>query len=259
MAVILKRTSTSGAYTPFECDQPEYFRRTPYYENFIAGRGLNHPGYDHIISATQEKRTSSRVPDIITVRTIRVCSQRFKDFVEQWEPDIHFFEPFALKRKNGEDLGPHYKYGIGQDIDCLFTGALTEHFYSDVTHDGKTRFNFNSRQAIVNAWICEKRPEKYDYPLIEISAQAVAGAHLWTMAPLCKGSCDEPMVMSDAMYKAYRKEKFQQLDYMCKAHEIDRPWIAEENMGPMLEDWRERERHIALHWPKDPPRHGRGV
>lgn len=256
MAVIVKRNSRGGSYTPFEPDQPEYYRQTPDYGDFIRGRGLRVPGYDHITSATQVKKTASRIPDIITVRTIRVCNQRFRDFVEDWEPGLHFFVPFALKRKSGEDLGPHYKYSIGQDIDCLLTGELQQHFKGYDAADGSRTFEFSIGQAITHASYSEQYPDKSNAPAIRISKPAITGAHLWTMGLLGLGDSDEPMVMSDAMYKAFKKEKFRELDYKCLAHEVDKPWTAEENMGPMLDAWREREKQIALHWPEHPARRG---
>ncbi|MEO7690808.1 MAG: DUF1629 domain-containing protein [Sphingomonas sp.] len=256
MAVIVKRNTIGSSYTPFEPDQPEYYRITPHYGDFIRGIGLNVPAYDHITSATQVKKTTGRIPDIITVRTIRVCSQRFRDFVEEWEPGLHFFVPFTLKRKNGENLGPHYKYGIGQDIDCLLTEELQQHFNGFDTADGGRKYEFFVGQATGKAGYREQYPDESSAPEIRISKPAISGAHLWTMGLLGLGDCDEPMVMSDAMYKAFKKEKFRELEYQCLAHEVDKPWTAEENMGPKLDAWREREKQIAIHWPKHPARRG---
>lgn len=257
MAVILARNNIATQYVPFEPDQPNYFRHSHSYGDVVDGLRLNEPPFDHITSATQTKRTNGRVPDIITVRTIRVCSRRFKDFLEFWEPGLHFFQPFELKRASGEVVGEYFKYGVGQDIDCLLTDKLTRYFRVEETSDRGRQPNFDWREAIKQAWYQEKYPDKSDHPPIEISGPAVQGAHLWTMGRLVLGGCDEPMVMSDAMYAAFRNEKFGELYYHCKAHEIDRPWIAEENMGPMIDVWRERERQIATHWPRNPQRRGK--
>jgi hypothetical protein len=254
--MVLKRRYTGAAYTPFEPDQPEHFRGGQNYYEFIAGRCLWEPGYDHITSATQERKTAGRVPDIITVRTIRVCSQRFKDFVESWEPGLHFFEPFILKRKTGEDLGAWYKYSVGQDVDCLLTEGMEKHFTGHPDHDGSTNWSFHISQAMTQAWYAELHPDKSDEPPLRVSSEAIAGVHLCTLGILGVRGVDSPMLMSDAMYAAFRKEKFRELDYVCRAEIVDQPWRAEDNMGPMLDKWRAREAEIARCWPKDPPRRG---
>ncbi|NIJ19654.1 hypothetical protein FHS95_001323 [Sphingomonas naasensis] len=259
MPVLLKRCITGAAYTPFDADQPDYFRGGQNYYEFRAGRCLWEPGYDHITSATQERKTAGRIPDIITVRTIRVCSQRFKDFVESWEPGLHFFEPFTLRRKTGEDLGAWYKYSVGQDIDCLLTAGVEQHFSSYPDHDGGTRWNFDIGNAVKHAHYSQQHPDKADTPPLRVSGAAIEGAHWWTMGLLGLHGVDSPMLMSDAMYAAFRKEKFREFDDLGRVEIADQPWRAEENMGPMLDQWRAREAEIARRWPADPPRRGRAA
>jgi hypothetical protein len=43
--------------------------------------------------------------------------------------------------------------------------------------------------------------------------------------------------MSDQMHAEYRKQKLTGLLSRCPAVEIDRPWVAAENMGPLLAKW----------------------
>jgi hypothetical protein len=45
------------------------------------------------------------------------------------------------------------------------------------------------------------------------------------------------LFISDEFRDAYRKERMRGLIIEKKCKVIDRPWVAEEQMGPMLDQW----------------------
>jgi hypothetical protein len=110
---------------------------------------------------------------------------------------------------------------------------------------------------VTAAWFQHKYPDKGDGTRIEISAQAVAGRHLWLgglLAHRARGG--EQIFMSDQMHAEYRKQKLTGLLSRCPAVEIDRPWVAAENMGPLLAKWEAREAAVRANWPDAAARHG---
>ncbi len=123
MAWLCKRAISGLQYTPLEFDQPEDYGREPWMA-FLEGRDLFRPA-GWLSSATQVRSTKGQLPDVFTERTHHLCNQRFKDLVEELEPNIHFFKPILLKRKNGDKIGNHYLWTVGQDIDCVLTEGWT--------------------------------------------------------------------------------------------------------------------------------------
>ncbi len=253
MAQIFRRRITGLNYTGFIVDN-EVIGPDVRWISFCKGEGLPIPEYD-TFSATHAARTTSRVPDILTIRVGNICSQRFKDFVETWEPGLHFFNPVKLKRKNGEPIENYYLWTVGQDIDCILTNGC-EGFWERESDGSVSGLNFD--EAVTRAACKTKYPVGYDGTEIQISKPAVAGCHLWMGGLLgFGGRGGEQYFMSDEMYAAYKKEKFQNLEFMCVAHEIDQEWVPEMEMGDIVEKWRAREAAIAQHWPKVPARRGR--
>jgi hypothetical protein len=182
--------------------------------------------------------------------------------VEAWEPDLHFFNPIELKRKNGDRIGDYYLWSVGQDIDCIFTEGH-EGIWTREADGTISRFSFHD--LVKRAEFMAKHPKRHNEiygltepkPDIKISAPAVAGRHLWMGGVLgMEGRGGEYCFMSDEMYVAYKKEKFQGLEFQCRAAEVDREWVAEENMGQIFSKWQIRNEKIDKNWPKIPNRRG---
>jgi hypothetical protein len=250
MAFIFRRDLGARSYTPFDLDDEIIGAPDLEWDAFLAGTGLGVPK-PWITGATQQKQTSGRLPDNLTIRTSLFCSERFRLFVESFEPGLHFFRPVNLKRKNGERIGDYYVWSVGQDVDCILTSNL-ERFW-DLRDP--PRFEFN--RAVTAAAYQQNYPDKGDGTRIEVSAPAVAGRHLWLgglLAHYSRG--DLHLFMSDEMHAAYRKEKFTGLQPQCSAVGVDCPWIAAENMGPLLAKWEAREKAIAANWPNPHAQHG---
>ena len=46
------------------------------------------------------------------------------------------------------------------------------------------------------------------------------------------------LFVSNEFCKAFRAGKFKVVDIERECHEVDREWVAEEHMGPLLDKWR---------------------
>lgn len=242
MAWMCKRAIAGLQYTPLEFDQPEDYGREPWMA-FLEGRDLLRPA-GWLSSATQVRATSGRLPDVFTERTHHLCNQRFKELVEELEPGIHFFKPILLKRKNGDAIGDHFLWTVGQDIDCVLTQGV------DAFRDPET-----DRMRVYNAEDAARHAYKDGKPpVLRISARATRGKHLWYGGLI--GLNTEPRIfVSDEFQARWTSGKFSQLDFLCPVDEVDVAWDPVENMGPEIAKWREREAMIAKCWPKEPRRH----
>jgi len=70
---------------------------------------------------------------------------------------------------------------------------------------------------------------------LSLSKPQIEGRHLWTGGPLGWNQ----LFVSDEFCEALRKGRFSALEIWRECHEVDRSWIAEEQMGPLLDKWRE--------------------
>lgn len=248
MAWIYERKWVAIRYTPFDFENEQHPSDDEYIE-FRSGLALE-PPLSTMACARQKKQTSGAVPDILTIRIYNFCNRRFKDFVERWEPGLHFFRPFSLLRKNGEPIGEYYAWSVGQDVDCILTDNLGPFW------EAKYReFQFNA--ARTKAQYQHRLRKPGDEPLIRISKQTTHGRHLWTAGFLAAvGRGNTSYFLSDEFHAAYKKEKFTGLELIAPATELDVPWVAKDNMGLLYDDWRAREVNIRNHWPDAQRRHG---
>jgi hypothetical protein len=130
MAIILQRDQGGTGYTPFTLDNEVVGIPDTEWTAFFRGTGMAVPK-PWITGATQKKQTKGRLPDNLTIRTSMFCGARFKEFVESFEPGMHFFRPVDLKRKDGERIGDYYLWSVGQDVDCILTGDLGRFWEQD--------------------------------------------------------------------------------------------------------------------------------
>lgn len=239
MAWLCKRAISGLQYTPLEFDQPEDYAASSWIP-FVEGRGPFTPP-TYLKSATQVKAAKGQLPDVFTERTHHLCNQRFKDLVEELEPGIHFFTPITLKRKNGEVIGDHYIWTLGQDIDCVLTAGMDAFWNTD---SGRTRFSIADAAQAARYAHKDGKP-----PILRISAQATRGKHLWYGGLL--GLNFEPKIfLSDEFYARWKSGKFSALDFYGPVEEADVAWDPVENMGPDIDAWRKRKAMIEECGPK---------
>ncbi|MCV6577009.1 MAG: hypothetical protein OIF58_14885 [Cohaesibacter sp.] len=163
--------------------------------------------------AIEETRKKS-YPDIFTMPALNAVSQRFKDLVEDFEPEVHQFFPLELFRKNGDPVEEDFYI-----FNCTvtFDSLLMKH--SD------------------EEWL--KLDEPDEYPRLRITDQhkqtlsrpAIGGRHIWK--PFRQRITGGGLYVSDAFHKRLKQEKFKYfLSAFCP--EVDELWIAEENVAPLL-------------------------
>lgn len=158
-------------------------------------------------------------PDIFIVDYAVACNARFKAIVEQFEPDIHLFAPIELQYDDGRVMeGEFYFFTSNVDVDCVLTDNKPEWFL-----DGGDRIvsSLKHIQKLTPLEICLSKPQ-------------IEGRHLWSGGPLGWNQ----LFVSDAFCTALKKARIRGYERWRECHEVDRPWIAEEHMGPLLETWK---------------------
>ena len=170
----------------------------------------------------QMKTHKGGIGDINNVCGMVVVKQRFKDLVEQFEPGIHLFLPIKILRKNGDEIeGPWYYFTTQQDIDCMLVDhEKGEHFIHAV--NGHWRSTMGGITPTGKRKLLLSRPQ-------------IVGRHLWTGGLLAY----DQLFFSDEFTAAFRKQRFTSVlqPYRRSDEEVDRQWIAEEQMGAMLPQW----------------------
>lgn len=175
--------------------------------------------------------------DVFFIDARTVCNQRFKELVESFEPHMHCFIPIELIDDKGATLdGNFYYFTTQQDVDCILTDNAPEWFKKRNPRDPNSNIKSNIRAF----------KEKRD-PDIFLSQPQIEGRHLWTAGQLAWSF----LFVSDEFKGAWSKARMRGLTMLKKCKLEDRPWVAEEQMGPMLEDWRRYEasgRTIGGNW-----------
>ncbi|MDZ3831307.1 MAG: hypothetical protein U0S50_05745 [Sphingopyxis sp.] len=169
------------------------------------------------IVARQSKAHKGKLSDMILVDGSVAVHQRFRDLVEELEPGIHAFAPIILERKNGDRIGEDYfLFSAQQDIDCLITDNNPENF----------EFLWENDTGVKQI-LCKLTQPGHEVP---ISKPPIAGKHLWTAGLLGLNQMFVSVEFADAARENLRG--LRRFERRCTA--IDRPWIAEEQMGPLL-------------------------
>jgi hypothetical protein len=152
-----------------------------------------------------------------------VCKPPFKKLVEAIEPGVHLFAPVTLQFVDGSEMeGEFYYFNCQTDIDCIITDNQPEWFWGPNRYDGTMGPAFGLIQKLTPIDIRLAKPQ-------------IQGHHLWTGGILGWNQ----LLISDEFYRICQKAKFRGWLYWRECEEIDRPWIAEEHMGPLLDIWKD--------------------
>lgn len=164
-------------------------------------------------------------PDIFFVASATTVTGRFKALVEEFEPGLHLFAPIELQYHDGRVMdGEYYSFNCNVDVDCVLTDNKPEWFRT--LPDGRVMSTLKLIQKLTLLEISLSKPQ-------------IEGRHLWTGGPLGWNQ----LFASDAFTKSLRKGRFRAVEIWRECHEIDRPWVAEEHMGPLLDKWRNYVEH----------------
>jgi len=157
--------------------------------------------------------------DIFFVDSATAVTARFKALVEEFEPGLHLFAPIGLQYHDGSVMpGEYYFFNCNVDVDCVLTDNKPEWFresrYGHITPE------FSLIQPLTPLDILLSKPQ-------------IDGRHLWTGGPLAWNQ----LLVSGAFCKALKRGRFRAVEIRRECHEVDRPWIADENMGPLYDKW----------------------
>lgn len=168
----------------------------------------------------REQYPKPPVADVFPVAEAIGVTRRFKDLVESFEPGLHLFVPIELQYFDGSVMeGEFYYFTTNVDVDCVFTDNKDEwfRFYDN----GRVVSGFGLIQKLTPLEICLSKPQ-------------IDGRHLWTGGVLGWNQ----LLVSNEFCKAFEAGKFSVVDIERECHEIDREWVAEEHMGPLMDKWR---------------------
>jgi hypothetical protein len=173
------------------------------------------------VRARQVEPYKRGLSDMFIVAGPVAVSDRFRQIVEDFEPGMHWFAPLIMERKNGEMFeGPYWLFHIQQDVDCLLTDndpALFRDYGDYLDTDDRVKKNVRCRLTEPGRSISLSKPQ-------------IDGRHLWTAGLL--GRTD--VFCSEEFKKAVRAAKLTCINFDPQCSEVDRPWRAEEQMGPLL-------------------------
>lgn len=175
------------------------------------------------VARYREKYPKPPAVDIFFVDSAVAVTARFKALVDEFEPGLHLFAPIELQYHDGSVMpGEFYFFNCNVDVDCVLTDNKTEWFRTSRYGDVSPKMGSIQRLTPLE---------------ISLSKPQIDGRHLWTGGPLGWNQ----LFVSDAFCKALRKGRFQSVEIRRECHEVDRPWVAEEHMGPLLDRWKEYE------------------
>lgn len=171
-------------------------------------------------------------------------SGRFREFVERFEPDTHLFHPITLNEKDGSRVeGDHYIFCARVAFDFVVierSGIAWEsvgetyppqpmiHGHSWETHHPSHKQSEASREA---RYGIRASSEARGVPVIWPQ-------HLYVSAPAVAPPLDVSGIdlwVSDEFFKAFKKSKLKYLAPKMYGFEIDEPWVAEREIGPILD------------------------
>lgn len=188
-----------------------------------SGLSLSRPLSEKNVPKAARSRSKAKkppAPDVFICDYAVACNARFKDLVEEFDPGLHLFAPIELQYDDGTPMeGSFFFFNCNVDVDCVMTDNKDEWFYT-------------SRRGEVSPMLglIQKRT-----PLeISLSKPQVEGHHLWTGGPLGWNQ----LFVSDDFCRAMRKARITGMQRWRECYEVDRAWIAEEHMGPLLNKWR---------------------
>lgn len=190
---------------------------------FGSGLSLSRPlSARNVPKAARCRTKTTKTPsvDVFFVQAAVAVTARFRELVERFEPGLHLFVPIELQFHDGSPMpGEYYFFNANVDVDCILTDNQPEWFCTGKF--GKVTSEFSLIQKLT--------------PLeIRLSKQHIEGRHLWTGGPLGWNQ----LLVSDEFCAAFRKGRFREVDIRRECHEVDRPWVAEEHMGPLLDTWK---------------------
>jgi hypothetical protein len=159
-------------------------------------------------------------PDVFFVDSAVAVTRRFKDLVEQFELGLHFFVPIELQFFDGSVMpGEFFYFNCNVDIDCVLTDNKEE-WFEELGGTLMPTLQFIQKLTPLE---------------ISLSKPQIEGRHLWTGGILGWNQ----LFISDEFCVALRKNRIREIEIRRECQEVERPWVPEEHMGPLLDKWRD--------------------
>lgn len=188
-----------------------------------SGLSLSRPLSDkNVPKAARYREPYPKPPlvDIFFVDSATAVTARFKALVEEFERGLHLFAPIEFQYYDGSVMpGEYYFFNCNVDVDCVLTDNKPEWFHTSRYGDISSQFGLITKLTPLE---------------ISLSAPQVRDRNLWTGGPLAWNQ----LLVSDAFCRVLKTDRFRAVDIRRECFEIDRPWIAEEHMGPLLDNWK---------------------
>ena len=163
-------------------------------------------------SARQTRK--GKLTDAFWVANAGLVSPRFKDLIEEIEPDTHQFFPVALKDIDGTPYPDQYFiWHVTQQVACVMFKE------SDNWPIGSVKYGPTVGQPIYSC---------HDTGLV-ISKSAFSHRKIFTTGAVCGGE----LIIPDDMVRKIKKQGIKFLR-MHPVVEVDRPWLPEENCPELL-------------------------
>lgn len=163
------------------------------------------------------QKSTRKVYDVFPILGANAVRQRFKDLVEEFEPGVHQFLPIALRDKKGNPIEDNFyifNCMVAMDTVLLDQSGLEVEYVN------------SHRNPLVSF-------STVHIPKLVLSKPAIAGHHIWTghyITPPGSG-----VFVSEAFHKELKSRKIRHFRQQQLA-EADVPWVAEEQVRPIL-DW----------------------
>ena len=212
LAQVLQSWSTPG----FTWDEPIEWPIEPIGDPIGMSLGFWMPS--SIIPTKGSRTKKKRIPDVFVLGGFFAVSQRFKDLVEEFEPDIHQFFPITLSDFDGSKVEPdYYIFNCMVAIDTIL-----------VKESGlKWTFRDHWQQPHLDI------PARDPFYRWKLSKPQIAGRHIWT--DFYTRPPSEGFYVSDELFKKIQKNKIRFFkERYCE--ELDIPWAKEDNIQTRL-DW----------------------
>lgn len=214
------------------------------------GLSTNSPVNPENLPREATRQRGKQTPDVFPMPGLNAVNARFRELVERFEPDKHLFHPIHLKEPGGSRVeGEHYIFCARMPLDSVLTvrsriewkqDAADEYPPHAILHDriwethrpdhpkslAKREAKFGVRRS------AEARGQPVLWPQhLYVSGLAVAGHHIWTGDRLFSNG----IWVSDAFFAAFEKAKLKALQSDVYGFEVDVPWVAEQELAPVLE------------------------
>jgi hypothetical protein len=190
----------------------------------LCGSGLSvsqEIGSRNVPAAAKYREEYDQPPavDVFFVDSAVAVTGRFKRLVEEYEPGIHLFVPIELRFHDDTVMqGEYYFFNANVSIDCILTDNEDSWFR-------KTRFG-DVRPTLVHI--------QHSSPIdIRLSVPAVRGRHLWTGGIVGWNQ----LFVSNVFAKVLQDGKFRAIEFRKECVEVERPWVVDENIGPLRDKW----------------------